>query len=182
MPGTSSRQAIPWLVVVRWEYDGSENNGMPQTEESQGMLMLEAALGKIERPAFCVEAYRRIGAGIREFVYYVVDTDKFLEEFIDYVAGDPLYPIEIKFYKDEAWSDLQDLIDDFKLVRHSRSRLDYEGRVWGGSDLSSGRLSKSCPRLSVLFSPFSLFSPDMAGVPQRVIREIITRSPKKCYY
>lgn len=116
MPGTSSRQAMPWLVVVRWEYDGSENNGMPQTEENHRMLMLETALGKIERPAFCVEAYRRIGAGLREFVYYVVDTDKFLEEFNDYVAGDPLYPIEIKFYKDEAWSELQDLIDDLKLV------------------------------------------------------------------
>jgi hypothetical protein len=116
MPAENSRRAIPWLTVVRWEYDGSENNGMPQTEENQGMLMLEVALGRIERPDFCVEAYRRIGAGIREFVYYIVDSDKFLEEFNVYVAGDPRYPIEIKFYKDETWSDLQDLIDDFKLI------------------------------------------------------------------
>ena len=76
------------------------------------MLMLEAALLKIERPEICVEAYRRIGAGIREYVYYIVDRDRFLEEFNDYVAGDPRYPIEIKFYKDETWSDLQDLIND----------------------------------------------------------------------
>jgi hypothetical protein len=116
MPGESSRRAMPWLTVVRWEYDGSENNGMPQTEENQRMLMLEAALLKIERPEFCVEAYRRIGAGIRQFVYYTVDIEKFLEEFNDYVAGDPCFPIEIKFYKDETWSDLQDLIDDFKLI------------------------------------------------------------------
>lgn len=113
MPGEDSRRAIPWLTIVRWEYDGSENNGMPHTEENQRMLMLEAALENIERPGFCVEAYRRVGAGMREFVYYIADRDKFLEEFNDYVAGNPLYLIEIKFYKDETWSDLQDLIDDF---------------------------------------------------------------------
>lgn len=112
MPEESSRRALPWLTVVRWEYDGSENNGMPQAAENQRMLMLEAALLKIERPEICVEAYRRIGAGIREYVYYIVDRDRFLEEFNDYVAGDPRYPIEIKFYKDETWSDLQDLIND----------------------------------------------------------------------
>lgn len=116
MPEQSSRCAIPWLTVMRWEYDGSENNGMPQTEENQRMLGLEAALRKIERPDFCVEAYRRIGAGIREFVYYIADRESFLEEFNDCVAGDSRYPIEIKFYKDESWSDLQGLIDDFKLI------------------------------------------------------------------
>jgi hypothetical protein len=114
MPAADARRALPWLTIVRWRYDGSENNGMPHTEENQLMLMLEAALVKIERPQFCFEAYRRIGAGLREFVYYIADRDKFLEEFNDHVAGNPHYPIEIKFYEDDTWSDLQDLIDDFK--------------------------------------------------------------------
>lgn len=113
MPGEVSRRAIPWLTIVRWEYDGSENNGMPHTKENQRMLILETALGNIERSEFCVEAYRRVGAGVREFVYYVADRAKFLEEFNDNVAEHPPFPIEIKFYKDETWSDLQDLIDDF---------------------------------------------------------------------
>lgn len=112
MPEGNSRRAMPWLVVVRWDYDGSRNNGMPLSEENHQMLLLEAALAQIERPDFCVEVYRRIGAGRREFVYYVVDTERFLEEFNDYVAGDPRYPIEIKFYKDETWSELRDLIND----------------------------------------------------------------------
>ena len=99
MPEETSRRALPWLTVVRWEYDGSENNGMPDTDENQRMLMLEAALLKIERPEICVEAYRRIGAGLREFVYYIVDRELFLEEFNEHVAGEPRYPIEIKFYQ-----------------------------------------------------------------------------------
>ena len=74
--------------------------------------MLEAALLKIERPEMCVEAYRRIGAGLREFVYYIGERERFIEEFNDRVAEDPRYPIEIKFYKDETWSELRDLIND----------------------------------------------------------------------
>jgi len=105
---------MPWLTVVRWEYDGSSNKGMPGSEENEHMLLLEAILGKIERPEFCYEAYRRIGAGVREFVYYVANRDQFLEEFNGYAAEEPRYPISITFYKDEAWSELQDLIDDLK--------------------------------------------------------------------
>lgn len=77
------------------------------------MLTLEDALGRIECEGFCVEAYRRVGAGLREYVFYIADRVRFMTEFNDHVAGHPKYPIEIKFYKDETWSDLQGLIDDF---------------------------------------------------------------------
>lgn len=87
---------------------------MPTAEENQHMLMLDAALGKLERPEFCVEGYRRIGAGIREFVLYIADRDKFLEEFNHCVAQDRRYPITITFYEDEEWSELRDLIDDLE--------------------------------------------------------------------
>lgn len=102
-------------------YDGSDYEGMPSAEENQHMQMLDAALGKIERPGFCVEAYRRIGAGVREFVLYISDREKFLEEFNNCVTQDRPYPITIKFYKDEEWSELCDLIDDFKDVHEGGS-------------------------------------------------------------
>ncbi|WP_144007164.1 DUF695 domain-containing protein, partial [Pelomonas sp. KK5] len=113
MPTADVRSISPWLTVVRWEYDGSGNNGMPEADENQRMLMLEDALGRIERQSFFVEAYRRIGAGLREYVFYAADCDSFLAEFNSHVASHPRYPIEIKFYRDEAWSDLQGLINDF---------------------------------------------------------------------
>lgn len=113
MPSKDARRSMPWLTVVRWEYDGSGHEGMPCAEENQRMLMLEAVLEKIEGPEFCYEGYRRIGAGVREFVYYVADRDKFLQELNRFAVVEPRYPITIKFYNDEAWSDLQGLIDDF---------------------------------------------------------------------
>jgi hypothetical protein len=114
IPPADERSAMPWLTVVQWKYDGSGNRGMPGDEENRHMLRLEAILEKIERPEFCCDAYRRIGAGVREFVYYVADRDKFLQKFNECAADDPRYPVSITFYQDEAWSDLQDLIEDFR--------------------------------------------------------------------
>jgi hypothetical protein len=116
LPAQDARRAMPWLTVFRWEYDGSRCEGMPTPEENQHMQMLDADLGKVERPEFCHEAYRRIGAGVREFVFYIADPGKFLQEFNNCVTKDRRYPITIKFYNDEDWSELRDLIDDFKDV------------------------------------------------------------------
>lgn len=113
MPALSEQRSMPWLTVIRWPYDGTANNGMPLPNDNQQMLALDGALGKLEKPGFCIEAYRHIGAGLREFVFYIADRDKFLEAFNHQVANHPRYPIEIKFYLDENWSDLQKLINDF---------------------------------------------------------------------
>lgn len=109
---------MPWLTVVRWEYDGSSNEGMPANEENARMLTLEATLEKIEQFGFCYEAYRRIGAGVREYVYYVADRDKFLQALNQGAAQYLRYPITITFYQDEARSDLKDLIDAFETAKH----------------------------------------------------------------
>jgi len=76
------------------------------------MQRLEVVLGEIARPAFCFEAYRRVGHGLREFVFYVADRDQFLAELNEHLASHPRYPLDIKFYEDESWSDFQRLIDD----------------------------------------------------------------------
>lgn len=114
MPDVDTRTAMPWLTVVGWKYDGAAGQGMPGSQENQHMLKLEAALANVELGGFCMEVYRRIGAGLREFVLYIHDRDQFMHEFNRCVAGHPRYPIAINFYRDEAWSELQDLIDDFE--------------------------------------------------------------------
>ena len=88
---------------------------MPDTATNAGMLELENALGRIERPGGCYEAYRRIGRDLREFVFHISDRDQFLSELNQQLAGHPQYPIEIKFFEDPLWSDVQELIDDLGL-------------------------------------------------------------------
>jgi hypothetical protein len=114
MPAEHVRLASPWLTVLSWVYDGTADKGMPCPADNQLMTNLDLVLGKMEDQEVCFEAYRRIGAGLREFVFYSADRDRFLELFNGLVAGHPRYPIEIKFFKDETWSELQDLIDDLR--------------------------------------------------------------------
>ncbi len=112
MPSEIERNVAPWLAVVSWVYDGSDNNGMPDSEGNAEMQRLDGVLGQIERPSFCFEAYRRVGSGLREFVFYIADRDQFLVELNAHLASHPRYPLEIKFYEDESWSDFRRLIDD----------------------------------------------------------------------
>jgi hypothetical protein len=113
MPSDEEQRSCPWLTVLRWHYDGSGNNGMPDEEVNRGMLSLDETLGTLESPRSCTEAYRRIGYDLREFVFYVADRDDFLSSLNMALANHPKYPIEIKFYEDENWSDLAKLINDF---------------------------------------------------------------------
>lgn len=113
MPSEADRLTCPWLTVVRWAYDGSLSNGMPDPEANRGMLVVDDALGAIERLKHCQAAYRRVGNGLREFVLYVADREQFLTALNHALAEHPRLPIEITFYEDKAWADLQQLIDDF---------------------------------------------------------------------
>jgi len=112
MPLEVTRSTLPWLAVIFWEYDGSSRNGMPSDEVNTKMLSFEHELTAIESPGFCFEAYRRIGNDLREFVLYIADRDSFMAELNVRLAEHPRYPIEIKFYQDESWSELQELIND----------------------------------------------------------------------
>lgn len=112
MPDEAMRRALPWMVVVSWNYDGTERNGMPSPDVNEKMKRLEQALTELERPMFCFEAYRRIGIGLREFIYYVSNCESFMEELNRKLENHPTYPIAIEFYDDEHWSDFGKLIDD----------------------------------------------------------------------
>jgi hypothetical protein len=113
LPSDEDCRARPWLTVLTWVYDGTTNLGMPDEATNQLMLQLDGALENVENPTSCAEAYRRIGGGLREFVYYTADQEEFMDRLNSILADHPPYPIEIKFYEDDSWSDFKKLIADF---------------------------------------------------------------------
>lgn len=113
MPEEADRLSRPWLTVLSWSYDGSTNNGMPDASTNEAMRGLDEALGSIEKPNFCGEAYRRVGDNLREFVFYVAERESFMGALNEALADHPRYPLEIKFYEDGDWSDFRKLIEDF---------------------------------------------------------------------
>ncbi len=114
LPETSIIEDFPTLVVLKWEYDGSKNNGMPTESEQELIFKLEDALNDIADDNGSFRAYARTGNNLREFVYYTIDQASFLHLFNQAVAYHPRYPIEITFYQDPDWSDYKKLMADFK--------------------------------------------------------------------
>ncbi|MEZ8278576.1 DUF695 domain-containing protein [Vibrio cyclitrophicus] len=115
VPAEEVQNKLKWLLVISWKYDGSNNNGMPLSDVNNSMMELEDIIENlIANNSFIKHAYSRTGNNLKELVYYIADNDKFLEYFNEEASGKQKYPIEINFYKDEQWTELQGLLKDFK--------------------------------------------------------------------
>lgn len=121
LPDAAIRSGLEWLTVISWKYDGGGRNGMPYSEDNEGMMALESAIeDHITGPGILRHAYSRTGNNLKELVYYIHDQEAFLKEFNLALKDHPRYPIEIDFYHDPAWEDFQRILDDFKdAVTHS---------------------------------------------------------------
>lgn len=107
LPGDEARNKYTWLTVVTWRYDGTERNGMPSDEINVKMIALEKAIDELQERQLCMQVYTRTGNHVKELVYYIGDRDVFMEGFNEVLADHPRYPLEIDFYEDPAWEDLQ---------------------------------------------------------------------------
>ncbi|WP_242671883.1 DUF695 domain-containing protein [Stutzerimonas kirkiae] len=109
-PPPDIRQQMPWLTVVSWEYDGSEQGGMPPEPVNTSLIELEDHLEKIEgEGTLYLPVYSVMGNNLKEFVFYIADRERFMENFNKALQGQPIYPIAINFYEDKAWSELSKL-------------------------------------------------------------------------
>jgi len=115
LPRESRRRELPHLAVVSWKYDGSQRNGMPDLDTNERMLQLEGILSEsFEEKTGSAHAYHRTGNGLKEFAYYVADPGAFMTEINRSLKGLSRFPIDIKFYHDEEWSDFRDLVAMFQ--------------------------------------------------------------------
>ena len=99
-PSDSKKRNLPWLTVISWKYDGTDNNGMPPEQVNERMIALEDALiEQIEKIDFCEHAFSRTGNNLKEFAYYISDRDLFIEKLNQALKTHHRYPIEIDLYQ-----------------------------------------------------------------------------------
>lgn len=114
-PAEAKRKALPWLAVVSWSYDGSKNNGMPPKKVNERMIALEDALeAGVEEVDECEHTISRTGGNLKELIYYIRDREKFIKALNAALAKHDRYPIDIKFYHDPEWKELNELRAEFK--------------------------------------------------------------------
>ena len=109
-PPESVRERFGWLTVIRWRYDAAENNGIPLPDVNSQMVALESAIDSIQEDELCVQVYSKSGNGLKELVYYIGNRDEFMQAFNEALADHPRYPLDIEFFEDPEWSDLQTVL------------------------------------------------------------------------
>lgn len=113
-PTEAKRKTLPWLTVISWKYDGSDNNGMPPKAVNDRMVALEDALeSKVEKTDVCEHAISRTGNNLKELIYYIRDRDQFMKALNGALVKHERYPIEIRFYEDREWKEFNELRADF---------------------------------------------------------------------
>lgn len=118
IPDDSTTSRMTWFTVISWKYDGSERNGMPSKPTNDKMIELESALETAFLESdICKHAYNRTGNGLKEFNYYIADREEFMTHFNKTLEGHGIYPIEVNFYEDPEWAEMNKIISDFKLKK-----------------------------------------------------------------
>ena len=110
-PPESVRDRFGWLTVISWRYDRTENNGMPLPDVNNKMIDLENAIDGIQENDLCIQVYSKTGNGLKELVYYIGDRDEFMKAFNEALTDHPRYPLDIEFFDDPKWGDLQTVHD-----------------------------------------------------------------------
>jgi len=115
LPEQKTMSKLPFLTVVSWKYDGTENNGMPLKEINNRMIILEDAIeNSMNSTDFFTHVYSRTGNNLKEFAYYSKSQKDFMEILNLTLEKHEAYPIEINFYEDKEWADFKTVISDFK--------------------------------------------------------------------
>jgi hypothetical protein len=114
LPDKETMNKLSFLTIVSWKYDGSQNNGMPNSEVNQQMITLEDAISNSMTETDIFEhAYSRTGNNLKEFAYYSTSQDDFMSLLNHTLKKHGRYPIEINFYEDREWTDFKGVLKDF---------------------------------------------------------------------
>ncbi len=110
MPAAAVRGRLGVLTVIEWKYDGAGNEGLPSPQERERMNTLEDTLDLIDS-GIMQPAFSRTGNDVKELAYYIGDRKQFLAALNRVLRNHPKYPIEISFYEDPRWRELERFIE-----------------------------------------------------------------------
>jgi len=109
LPSESDRQVNENLIIITWAYQGIET-GMPNDEDKQRTNAFEEAIEQgFENADAGVQVACLTGNHQKEWRYYTPNVEAFLDAFNACLAGHPVYPVELRMFKDPDWNALAGL-------------------------------------------------------------------------
>jgi hypothetical protein len=110
LPTEQVRRGYQWLAVLHWEYRAAEN-GFPGREEDASMNEMEDIVDRhIDKQGLGMLVVSRIGAGSKEWSYYIHDREEFMAAFNRSFENRKRMPVRIEFFHDPEWQELRDVL------------------------------------------------------------------------
>lgn len=91
------------MVVISWDFDGSNSNGLPHGEINDQQQLLEDQLDWLDHPEHSYLTQVVTGNGRKEWLWYVKDCDSWMEKLNESLSKQPVFPIAINFYDEPKW-------------------------------------------------------------------------------
>ena len=89
-------------LTITWKYDSEAM--FPRGAEKEAILTFERLIDPVSgENGFSELVQVSTGGGVKEWLYYVADSDAFMRSLNRYLDRQPKYPIEIKWYDDPGW-------------------------------------------------------------------------------
>ncbi|WP_374335917.1 DUF695 domain-containing protein [Leeia sp.] len=110
LPDSADSQRYASLIIIKWRYAANEH-GLPLPKDNQDTIHFEDALeAALATQHAAVQAACITGCGLKEWRYYALDNQIFIDCLNQGLAGHPTYPLELSAYQDPSWTALTELL------------------------------------------------------------------------
>jgi len=91
------------MVVISWEFNGSNNNGFPDAATNEEQQKLEDLLDWLDSSENSFLTQVVTCNGSKEWLWYVKDCDDWMDKLNQSLSDCPAFPISINFFDEPEW-------------------------------------------------------------------------------
>lgn len=114
VPAGEKESDFPTLINIYWPFEKEENNGMPDQNTNEKHIAFEDVIASLDVNGTSHLMLVVTGNGRKEWIWYVKDSNKWMDKFNELLTGYEVYPIQIEMERDPEWSTYHNFVSGVK--------------------------------------------------------------------
>jgi hypothetical protein len=113
LPEPAARKAWEHLVLIGWSYEDADGTGLPpKAVDKQMDAFEEAVAASVQNSGAGVLVASITGGGVREWRFYTLGPDAFMDALNTALETHPEYPLEFDAFEDPDWNALAEILPE----------------------------------------------------------------------
>jgi hypothetical protein len=110
---------FPTMIVIKWEFESDHPQGFPVGEVNDRQNVLEDLMEWADDEKNSYMTHVVTANGSKEWLWYVKDTDQWMDSLNEAFSDEPQFPIQISLYNEPKWETFTDFIEGIKGAEHT---------------------------------------------------------------